>query len=191
MPSQMHLTEFESTYVVRQLFFALRPPPPVAQQLSGMAADINATLNVRTKPLPANRLHVTLLDLGAYASTPRGLLASACEAATKVKLPPFEVGFDRVTGFKNSRNNPLVLRATTGANAELTEFQLALHMELAKAGLKARLISVPHVTLMYDRVLHAEQRIEPVQWTAQEFLLIESLQGFHIHNIVGTWPLKG
>ncbi len=49
--------------------------------------------------------------------------------------------------------------------------------------------SRPHVTMLYDRRLVAEQTIEPVRWTVGGFTLIHSLLGRTEHIPLGRWAL--
>jgi 2'-5' RNA ligase len=48
-----------------------------------------------------------------------------------------------------------------------------------------------HVTLRYlPRPLAAEIALEPVVWQAREFVLIRSVIGRGVHEIVERWPLS-
>ncbi|MNL66559.1 hypothetical protein D3C87_1910460 [compost metagenome] len=47
----------------------------------------------------------------------------------------------------------------------------------------------PHVTMLYDRRLVAEQGIEPVRWTVGGFTLIHSLLGRTEHIPLARWTL--
>lgn len=49
----------------------------------------------------------------------------------------------------------------------------------------------PHVTLLYDDLRVPETAIEPIEWVAQEFVLVDSLLGQTRHVPLGRWPLKG
>jgi 2'-5' RNA ligase len=48
----------------------------------------------------------------------------------------------------------------------------------------------PHVTLLRDRISVPEQEIEPICWTAREFVLVHSLLGQTQHIPLGRWSLS-
>jgi 2'-5' RNA ligase len=50
----------------------------------------------------------------------------------------------------------------------------------------------PHVALQSGPAIDAiEESITPIQWRAEEFVLIRSFFGQSSHEIVGRWPLPG
>lgn len=116
----------------------------------------------------------------------------ASKAAAEVKASPFTVTFDRAASFSSSpRNRPFVLRGDSGL-ADLMTFQQSLGMAMTRAGLGrwAKPAYTPHVTLLYDDRAVAEQRVEPISWTAGEFVLVRSLIGQTLHVPLARWPLR-
>lgn len=71
-------------------------------------------------------------------------------------------------------------------------FQQALGLEMMNAGLGrwANLQYTPHVTLPYDDRCVAEQVVETIDWTANEFVLVHSLIGQNRHVPLARWPLR-
>jgi 2'-5' RNA ligase len=71
-------------------------------------------------------------------------------------------------------------------------FQQALRTELARAGVrhKSGPQFTPHVTLLRDKTRVPEHRIEPICWTAREFVLVHSLLGRTQHIPLGRWFLS-
>ncbi len=98
--------------------------------------------------------------------------------------------FDRAASFHNGGNNPFVLQGGEGLEA-LKTFQRDLGLAMARAEI-GKLVDksfTPHVTMLYDRRLVAEQTIEPVRWTVGGFTLIHSLLGRTEHIPLGRWAL--
>ena len=114
----------------------------------------------------------------------------ASEAAESLKFPSFDVTFDRAGSFHNGGNNPLVLQGGERLEA-LRQFQRDLGAAMARAG-GGRLVDknfTPHVTLLYDGRLIADEPIAPVTWTVGGFSLIHSLLGRTEHIPLGRWAL--
>jgi 2'-5' RNA ligase len=171
------------------LFFALRPSPEDAQRIAQLAKTLRAEHGLADKLVKAERLHVTLRDLGGYEKgVPEDVVAAAKAAAATVSMPRINVRFDRLLHFPASR--AVVLRSGT-PSVPLA----ALAQTLGQAAEQARLRTKPggtaHMTLMYDERGVTEHGIEPVCWTATEFALIHSLVGKTEHVVLGRWPLQG
>jgi 2'-5' RNA ligase len=79
------------------------------------------------------------------------------------------------------------------ANPSLAAFQHALATALSKAGLRHRAgqAFTPHVTLLYGDREVQPQPIEPLRWTAGEFVLVHSLLGKSVYKPLGRWSLQG
>ncbi|KXV03437.1 2'-5' RNA ligase [Caballeronia megalochromosomata] len=136
--------------------------------------------------MPADRLHVTLHYLGAFAGVPADVLRQARAAASQIALPPVEVTLDRIESFSGRRTKrPLVL------SGDATGPLAALQQTLDAAGitLKRHPHFTPHVTLLYDEHRIARQSVEPVAWTAREFALVRSLLGKSKYEVLARWPL--
>lgn len=60
-----------------------------------------------------------------------------------------------------------------------------------KAGLAKQVEKTftPHTTLLYDGQRIESQAIDPVGWTAREFVLVHSELKKTRHNILARWPL--
>lgn len=174
-----------------RLFFAIFPSADVAARIEQLALHLRSKHGLKGKLLATGRFHVTLHHLGDFVGLPQGIVAAACEAAASVAMPPFEVTFDRALSFNRPSNRPFVLRGGDGLAALMT-FQQALSTALNHAGLgggKANAHFTPHVTLLYDDHGVTEQAIEPIAWTAHEFVLVRSLIGKTQHIPLARWPL--
>jgi RNA 2',3'-cyclic 3'-phosphodiesterase len=175
-----------------RLFFALQPDAATAERISALARGLRGAHGLKGKPLAKPRLHITLSFLGDFIGLPEALLAAAREAATRVRQAPIALHFDRVGSFTGQpRRRPLVLRGDAGLQGVV-----ALHDALTSAlhGQGVRLADTrrftPHLTLLYDARLLAEQRLDPIGWTANEFVLVDSHIGQSRHEVLGRFPLS-
>ncbi len=173
------------------LFFAIFPDPDVAARIAKLAGRLRDEYGLKGGLLRTERFHVTLHDLGGYLGVPQDVVDAAKEAAAAVTMPSFDVVFDRVMSFSGgSDNRPLVLRGGDGTAALMT-FRQTLGAAMVKAGLKAARSYTPHMTLLYGGHNIPEQIIEAVGWTAKEFVLVHSIVGATVHELLGRWPLRG
>ena len=175
------------------LFFAVLPEEVAAADISRLAQHQSRAHGLKGEPILADRLHVSLHNIGGYAGRPRGIVAAGCEAGGAVEMSSFDVAFDRVMSFGGRLgNHPLVLRGGDGI-VGLLALHRHLGLALQKVGLWrwVKLQYEPHVTLLYDDRCLAEQPVDPVRWTVREFVLVHSLHGQGRYVIVGRWPLRG
>jgi 2'-5' RNA ligase len=182
---------FDAQPATDRLFFAIFPDPATAADIARQAGVFRAAHQLNGRLLSPERFHITLHHLGDHAGVRRDIVAMAGEAAEAITIAPFEVAFDRAASFHNGGNNPFVLQGGEGLEA-LKAFQRDLGLAMARAGLGklADKSFTPHVTLLYDRRLVAEQAIAPIRWTAGSFTLVHSLLGRTEHVALGNWPLR-
>jgi 2'-5' RNA ligase len=196
MPEQLWLPGLEAPPTPTDgLFFAVFPDVNTAATISKLAQELCADTRVRSKPLAANRLHVTLLHLGNFAGgLPPDKVDAAIRAAASIHMAPFTVGFDAVASFGSKpRPGPLVLTGGEGF-VGLHALHDALVHALQHAGFGERAGSiatsyVPHVTLAYGMPWAAERPVESACWNVREFALIHSLLGRTRHVALARWPL--
>jgi 2'-5' RNA ligase len=74
--------------------------------------------------------------------------------------------------------------------AQLAAFRQSLGLAMGDAGLPVKRSFTPHMTVLYDRHPIAEHAIEPITWTAKEFVLINSHVGKGVHEVLGRWSLR-
>ena len=181
---------FAPAPVTDRLFFAVFPDPATAAGVARQADHLRTTHQLSGRPLAAERFHITLHHLGDHAGVRRDIVAMATQAAEAVTTPSFDVTFDRAASFRNGGVNPFVLQGGEGLEA-LRVFQRELGLAMARAGL-GRLVDkafTPHLTMLYDRRLVAEQPLEPVTWRVDGFSLIHSLLGRTEHVPLARWSL--
>jgi 2'-5' RNA ligase len=175
------------------LFFAIYPDAAAAERLSRLAERVRAEHSLKGKPAAPDRFHVTLHHLGAFAGVPEDVVMVACDAASRIALPPVGIAFDRTSSFPGRRSKrPFVLRTAPDAIANgLLDLYAGLGVELQTAGLAIKSNShyTPHVTLLYDEHHLSEQTVDPISWTVREFVLVRSLLGRSQYVPLGRWPL--
>jgi 2'-5' RNA ligase len=180
---------FAPAPVTHKLFFALRPEIAAASTIASFARRLCRDQRLSAEPLAPVRLHVTLQPLIACETIPPRLLRQAGEAAASVSVRPFRVAFDRVSNFGR---DAIVLLGHDGTPG-LMRLHEQLVQALAAAGLdpgrNARFN--PHVTLAYSVTKVAEHVIDPIAWTVNDFVLIDSHVGETRHELAGRWRLTG
>jgi 2'-5' RNA ligase len=182
---------FDAPPVTDRLFFAIFPDPATAAGIAQRANALCAAHQLSGRPLAPERLHITLHHLGDHAGVRRDIVAMAGEAAQAMTTAPFQVAFDRVASFHNGGNNPFVLQGGQGLET-LRDFQRDLGVAMTRAGL-GKLVDrsfTPHVTMLYDRRVVAEQALAPISWTVGGFTLVHSLLGRTEHIPLGRWALR-
>ena len=169
-----------------RLFLAAVPDAATAERIYRLAGALKRAHKFAGKIIEPDRLHVSLFSLGEL---PDLIASMACEAAAKVRAPPFDVLFDRSASFRGKPGNrPFVLLGDEGLD-RLRSFRRTLGVAMARNGLRylAKKEFTPHVTLLHAERNVAEHPIEPICWTVNEFVLIRSLHG-HVH--LARWPLR-
>jgi len=175
-----------------RLFLAVVPDADTAARVYQRAEVIRRARKLEGDLIRPEHLHATLFFLGERDALPGHIITRATEAAAAVKMPPFEVSFDRTVSFSGGRHNhPFVLLGSAGVE-RLKTFRQMLGASMMRNGLRhlVRASFMPHVTLLFDKQNVDEQPTEPISWIVREFVLIRSLyrRTTHIHE--ARWPLR-
>lgn len=176
-----------------RLFFALMPPPAVAPAITELARQRQQVDGLKGRPLAPDRLHITLHHVGDFAGLQQGLLNRAMAAAASLAMLPFDLQFDRVRSFAGRPGSrPFVLSGSDEGVAGVMAFQRTLCDALRRQGfaISPKQTFTPHLTLLYDDKLVPEQQVDPIGWTASDFVLIHSLLGKTVHIPLGRWPVR-
>jgi 2'-5' RNA ligase len=172
-----------------RIFLAALPDSETGARIHALAEKLKVEHGFTSNLILPEHLHVTLFHLGDWAALPEEIVNLASGAASQVNVPAFDVTFQRAESFRNSTGvYPFVL---TGDKSQWLTLYEALRAALTHAGLggATRGDFQPHTTLTYDPIRVKPQRIEPVTWTVQDFVLIHSVLGKTTHNHLGHWTL--
>ena len=127
-------------------------------------------------------------DLGVHAGLPSGLVDLAMQAAAAITMSSFDVMLDRVSSLAGLRR-PLVLCGGEGVRGAAV-MQLAIEIAMHELGIGvAGRRHVPHVMVLDGWRGSVEEAIEPVRWTATEFVLLHSLRSRREPVVLGRWAL--
>jgi 2'-5' RNA ligase len=173
------------------VFFAILVDAAAARQMTGLARDLSGEHGLTGRPLAAERLHISLYELGGRRGMTEKKIDAARGAAVTIAAPPFSVAFNCVRSLSEADRPAIALYG--GDGDALTEFRRILGEALVTAGLRraAQSSFLPHVTLLYDERGVDFQAVEPIVWTVNDFVLIHSLRGQSRYIELGRWPLRG
>jgi 2'-5' RNA ligase len=163
-----------------RLFFALYPDTTTTLRIAALVSRLRTQLGLEGRPHELQRFHVTLHHLGDFVGMPEALRETAEAAAGRVSFPPISLSFDHLLSFsRKAGNRPLVLGGGAGVEG-VKRFRNRLGEALEKAGLPLKNGSF---------TLVPQQAVEPIGWTAGEFVLVNSLLGQRRHVALARWPL--
>lgn len=168
-------------------FLALKPDDAAAGQAGELAVRLMRANGLAGKLLKPKNFHISLPLVWEGAEFPAKFAEMVSARVRVVRMPPFEIVLDMAMSFRQPTRHALVL-GTTRSVADI----YALNRQLVMAmGSKVRGGSFnPHMTLLYASRPVEKQPIEPVRWTAREFVLIHSFIGLGRHEIAARWPLR-
>jgi len=160
------------------LYIMAKPPPATA-------ALINA--------LPRNDpgrgpdlLHVTLMLLFDLHRAPPEWLPAVIAALDAFEGQAFPLCFDRVEARK-----AVTLRSRAPLDqARAFQAGLVRHLLERRAPLTLGTTPEPHVTINYRGDRLGSRKMEPIGWTVEEILLVESVVGQTRHIVHGRWLLQ-
>jgi len=168
-----------------RLFFALWPTEGARTKLAALAAL--AARDTQGRPVPAEKLHVTLAFLGEVAPE---RIDSARDAASRVSGNGFRLAFDRVGSFRDARVAWAGCARTPPALADL---QRGLAGELERAGFAPEERRyTPHITLARrTRRELAPGPVDAIAWTVRQYALVRTDFGKGTYTVLKEWRLGG
>jgi 2'-5' RNA ligase len=174
------------------LFFALLPDASAASRMAEIGRQQRLKHRLTGKLLASERLHMPLVglraDLGADAGLPSGLVDLAMQAAAAIVMPSFDVVLDRVRNLPGLRR-PLVLCGDEGVSGAAV-LQVMIQIAMHELGIDAvGRPHMPHVTVLDGWRGSVDEAVEPVRWTATEFVLLHSLRGRRAPAVLARWAL--
>jgi len=167
-----------------RLFLAVLPDEAAAARIAERVRHLRFSHGLTGKGIRPEHLHVTMCRIGNGMGLPHDVVDRVKERAASVVMPAFRVSFDVAQSFKNGA---LVLRGDDGTIG-LEILQQRLSDAIDGQPRKARAFT-PHVTLLRDSYRVPEQRIEPIEWTVRELVLVHSRLGRREHHHLARWTL--
>jgi len=166
-----------------ELYVMIKPPACEAGRMRALDLCSCAT----------DRLHMTIVPLGSARHWPGCEMEALKAGLGRIHHPRFPLSFDRLRA--NGRHAELVgstpMREARAFARRVFEVlaPLAASAPAGRGGepLRERTLR-PHVTLNYRTNLRCDERIAPIAWMADAFLLVESIHGIG-HTEHGRWPL--
>ncbi len=161
------------------LYVMAKPPPEVAARIAALPRN-----DPKRGP---ELLHVTLLKLFDLHFAPPEWLPAVIAALDGFEGAAYPLAFDRIETRK------AVTLRTRAPLPEARAFQAALvrHLLERRAPLMLGTTPEPHLTINYRDDRQGSRKIEPIGWTVDEILLVESIVGKTTHVAHGRWPLVG
>jgi RNA 2',3'-cyclic 3'-phosphodiesterase len=174
-------------------FLALMPDSQAILSANKVVADVRMQSGLVGRPIAPERLHVSLHPIPVYESQPELALAVARAAVGEVTATSFEVTFDQALSYRRHKESKaFVLSASKQRRLHgLKLFHQELGSALREIGCPVEKSFTPHMTLLYDRQIVPERRVNPVRWRVNEFVLIHSFVGESRYEILGSWRLGG
>jgi RNA 2',3'-cyclic 3'-phosphodiesterase len=153
-----------------RLFFALWPDVSLRQQMVQRLTSIQGVQN-QGRLVNPNNLHMTLHFLG---NIDVDRIDCFIEQAKSVTLNPFELCLNKAGYFKKPR---VLWLGSEDIPVQLIQLQQDLEKALNHCGyISERRKYHPHVTVARKIVKPvAEQSIESIKWSVDEFVLVKSL----------------
>lgn len=176
-----------SAHSDHNLFFAARPPRPVADRIRQVwqLAGTDSRLREST-------LHLSILPVERAATPDPWLVDDLCSRMDRFRFPAFTLVFDRLQTWQTGidKHDRAIVLTTENGHDSLRAMADALRAK-ALPGRHPKTALRPHVTLAYGPGF-AEERLlaVPVRWTITEVVLVDSLVGQTRHVPLGRWPLS-
>jgi len=164
-------------------FLATLPPPDVRQAIE----DTVALARSLWRRVDDDRLHVTLLGLGASSARPEAMIREWIRAIDAAPPEAFHIVVDQLI----VRPERVLVK---GSEPLLGVLRCQTHLREVLAGAAMRRAGAPlpvaHITLAYAcSARPGAVPILPVSWRATEVVLIQSLVGHRTHRHLARWIL--
>lgn len=169
---------------LRRVFFALWPDDGLRSRLAAVANDMAADGRL----VPAEHLHLTLAFPGTVSTE---VVAGLISRAEGIEGPPLHLRLDRVGYFPRPR---VAWLGPSEVPSELEALAAWLRGICRDCGLRMEDRPFrPHVTLRRFVSRFEPASIEPLDWSADRVVMIESGRGGHpgAYRVLRSWTLEG
>jgi RNA 2',3'-cyclic 3'-phosphodiesterase len=172
-------------------FFAVLPPPDIAEAIDALGQRLRRSMGMRGKLLGPERYHISLSGIGAFGAACPQVIDRLTRIGAVIHAPIFNVVLDQTAAFGGSGGKRALVLASSDTLPALVALQARLHEALQMTRLPDPTRFNPHLTLLYDRRPARQIGIPPVSFPVREFVLIRSVQGESRHHHLARWPLGG
>lgn len=170
-----------------RFFLALKPDPVAAGAACEMALHLKRENRLAGMPLKPENFHISLPLVWEGTEAPTDLAEIISAQVQAVRTPAFEIVLDMAMSFRQAKRYVLVL----GTTRSVTHiYGLNRQLVLAMRRGTGRASFMPHMSLLYTDKPVEKQPVEPIRWTAREFVLVHSFVGLGRHETVARWPLR-
>jgi len=168
------------------LFYALRPPADVCEQMMTAGIDISGREGLRP-PRPASVLHLTLCKIGHYGRS-ASVIETTQRIGDSIASKGFSVSLTRLMHFQGAG---AVVFACDETPAELAGLNADLVRALRREGFKPPASFKPHVTFVYEKNFLVPEALlaNSISWRPDVFELVSSPPRETRHEILGSWRL--
>lgn len=170
-------------------FFAVLPPPAVAQSVHALGHQLRRSIGLRGKLIGPDRYHITLCGTGAFGEVPFEIVELLKQIGATIQDPVFDVFFDLTAAFSGSYGKRSVVLTASDTLPALLTLQTRLHDAMQAANLPVHERFNPHITLLYDKRPAPRIEIPRLSFTVPEFVLIRSVHGTGRHDHLARWSL--
>ncbi len=167
-----------------RLFFAIWPGAAAAKELARVGESLAQLAG--GKPVPADRIHMTLAFLGSLDD---GKAGGALDSASTVEAAGIHMAIDAVGSFRRAR---VAWAGPSRPDAELAKLQARLAESLRLHGfvLEDRAFT-PHATLVRKIAKPIPPTpMAPIEWQSRALTLVEST-GAGRYEVLESWGLGG
>lgn len=166
--------------LAHRYLFAVQPSP-MRCAIAGQRDQLGPAAHI----VSDTRLHATLAITDDFTQPCPLLETALLSIGGSVTAAPIPMRFDELSGSEKS----IALRSSRRC-PPLAALAGPLQRRMARAGLlRTEWIFRPHITLLYRSGHPFTRGIDPICWTATDFVLIHSIVGAHQHIELGRWSL--
>ncbi|MCV9935337.1 2'-5' RNA ligase family protein [Boseaceae bacterium BT-24-1] len=170
-------------------FFAVLPPPAVAQSVHAVGRELRRSIGLRGKLIGPDRYHITLCGTGAFGEVPFEAVELLKQIGASIQDPVFDVFFDLTAAFSGSYGKRSLVLTASDTLPALVALQTRLYDAMQAADLPVDERFNPHITLLYDKRPAPRIEIPRLSFTVPEFVLIRSVHGTSRHDHLARWQL--
>ena len=169
---------------MKRLFFALWPNNETRKKIDKINQSISSAGLKRVK---CDNLHVTLVFLGNVDAESETMIRQRMK---KISAQPFTIQFEQLSFWRKPR---ILCLTTQQYDQQLIILVDGLKRELEQCGMPMEVRSYkPHITLARKVAKPIAIDIQPIEWRAQSFCLVESVsapEGIH-YQVLQRWNFK-